>query len=140
MFIIPEKPEEKIDRTLLEMDNWGGPWPENTQIANNILYIENQADISWGESTHHSMTSNMISGKLDNMIDRDKNLFDNPGWQNLKDVTDQKVSLKNLQLKPESPCIDKGVSMAEQVIRDFFGNEVKPGEQPDIRIHEYNSK
>jgi len=140
VFIIPEKQGEKLDRTLLEMDNWGGPWPENTQMANNILYIEDQADIFWGESQGHGMTRNLISGRLDNLIDREKNLFGQPGWQDLKGVTDQRASLKNLQLKPESPCIDKGESMAEQVIKDFFGNEVKPGEQPDIGIHEFNSK
>ena len=36
LIYITKKPNANIDRTLLQMDNWGGPWPEDTKFWNNI--------------------------------------------------------------------------------------------------------
>ncbi|MCK5372405.1 MAG: right-handed parallel beta-helix repeat-containing protein, partial [Cyclobacteriaceae bacterium] len=40
LIFIPEKENEDIGRTIVEMDNWGGPWPEDTWFANNIFYVD----------------------------------------------------------------------------------------------------
>lgn len=46
IFIIPQKPALDIDKTIIEMDNWGGPWPIDTWLANNIFYVDNTADFA----------------------------------------------------------------------------------------------
>ena len=37
IFIIPEKSKEEIDHTIVQMDNWGGPWPDKTFFYKNIF-------------------------------------------------------------------------------------------------------
>ena len=137
VIIIPQKPKEEIDRTLVEMDNWGGPWPENTQFVNNIFYMEQPSHIFWGQSTNHQMSSNLIRGNLQNLIQPQKNITGEPGWKNLQAVTDEYSSLDNLKLQEGSPCIDAGENMAKQVVEDFFGNELPIDDKPDIGIHEW---
>jgi hypothetical protein len=39
---VGRKPSERVDTTLIKMDNWGGPWPVNTRFHNNILYAEDR--------------------------------------------------------------------------------------------------
>ena len=136
VIIIPEKPKEEIDRTLVEMDNWGGPWPDSTLFANNILYTSSPVDIFWGKSNHNAMKKNLIKGAIENLIDKQENMYGKPGWKNLQAVTDDYESLVNLKLLEESTCINAGRNIADEVIRDFFGNEVPAGSQPDIGIHE----
>jgi hypothetical protein len=63
-------------------------------------------------------------------------MYGKPGWKNLQAVTDDYESLVNLKLLEESTCINAGRNIADEVIRDFFGNEVPAGSQPDIGIHE----
>lgn len=137
IIIIPAKSSKEIDRTLVEMDNWGGPWPEDTWFANNIIHTEVPADIFWGESRKNRMSNNLIQGTIEHLIDQQENVFKEPGWKNPGGVTDDYHSLENLKLKAGSPCINAGVSVATAVIEDFFGNKVSPDDQPDIGIHEY---
>jgi hypothetical protein len=47
IFIIPEKPSDHIDQTIIEMDIWSGPWPKDTWLANNIFYVENRSHPSF---------------------------------------------------------------------------------------------
>ncbi|QBY04239.1 right-handed parallel beta-helix repeat-containing protein [Thalassotalea sp. HSM 43] len=44
LIIIPKK-GDKVDNTLVEMDNWGGPWPINTLFENNQIYFEDELQI-----------------------------------------------------------------------------------------------
>ncbi len=44
LIIIPKK-QSGVDNTLLEMDNWGGPWPKNTLFENNEFYFEDDTNI-----------------------------------------------------------------------------------------------
>lgn len=39
VIVIRKKSSPDIDRSILVMDNWGGPWPENTIFKRNIFYV-----------------------------------------------------------------------------------------------------
>ena len=41
VIVIMKKPSPEIDRSVLIMDNGGGPWPENTVFNKNIFYVIN---------------------------------------------------------------------------------------------------
>lgn len=136
VIIIPPKPSDEIDRTIVEMDNWGGPWPVDTWFANNIIQTEENVDIFWGESEENKMNYNLVDGYIGNLINKDQNIFGVPGWLNPDSVTDDFQSLENLKITENSACLDAGVKMAKETIMDFFGNNLMEDEIPDIGIHE----
>lgn len=41
LIMIYKKTSEEIDRTVLMVDNWGGPWPEDIKFNKNIFYVVN---------------------------------------------------------------------------------------------------
>ena len=41
IMIIMKKPCPDMDRSVLVMDNWGGPWPEKTSFKRNLFYVMN---------------------------------------------------------------------------------------------------
>lgn len=58
LFIFPEKEGENIDRTFVEMDNWGGPWPSRTLLVKNSMEFTDTYSMFYGESQQNYMTDN----------------------------------------------------------------------------------
>ncbi len=50
IFVFPEKNSSDIDRTFIQMDNWGGPWAIKTLVANNSLEFSESYKMFYGES------------------------------------------------------------------------------------------
>lgn len=65
LIVIPAKPRKEIDRTLLEIDNWGGPWPTNLTLRGNTIWIldEKPYEINLGQSTDTRFEGNTLYGK-----------------------------------------------------------------------------
>jgi hypothetical protein len=59
---ITRKPDDKIDRRLLKMDNWGGPWPVNTWFANNVFYAEDTVQYDFGNAINTVFENNLYYG------------------------------------------------------------------------------
>jgi hypothetical protein len=58
LFIFPEKEGINIDRTFVEMDNWGGPWPTRTLVAKNSMEFKDTHSMFYGESQQNFMVDN----------------------------------------------------------------------------------
>ncbi len=65
MIIIPKK-DKGVDNTLVNMDNWGGPWPINTLLENNEIYFEDEIQIKLKELKDVFLKNNSFSGKVNN--------------------------------------------------------------------------
>ncbi len=111
IFIIPEKPLDNIDRTIIEMDNWGGPWPEDTWLANNIFYVEDKADFVFKEDINTIFTTNCFYGAFDHLPDDPNALFKNPMFKNVSARGEGFGVLENFMLTKESPLIGKGLEI-----------------------------
>lgn len=50
IFILPERSVSDLDKTFIQMDNWGGPWPVKTLVGKNIIDLSGQMKMFYGES------------------------------------------------------------------------------------------
>ena len=78
IFIIPEKQNEEIDRTVVEMDNWGGPWPNKTFFYKNIFSLSEEGNIVYGKDKNTQANANIFPAKGFGLIEN--NTSDVPDW------------------------------------------------------------
>ncbi len=63
IFIIPEKQKEEIDRTVVQMDNWGGPWPNKTFFYKNIFSLSEEGKMGYGKDRETVAKQNRFENK-----------------------------------------------------------------------------
>jgi len=132
VIIVPKKPDARIDATLIKMDNWGGPWPEDTLFANNIFYVEGQTRCDWGGSIGHSFSNNLFFGTFVSRPNDPSGISADPKFAGPLFGGDGFEGLTAYQLKPDSPCIDAGIPVGGTA--DFWGNPLSS--RPDIGVYE----
>lgn len=125
LIFIPEKENKEIARTIVEMDNWGDPWPVDTWFANNIFFVEGSSKFVWGEDENTVFTNNAYFGEIKNMPDDPMAIFENPEFVDEKARGEGFEILKNFMLKKNSPLIGKGIFTNENGLKDIFGKTVK---------------
>ncbi len=82
VFIMIGKDMPDIDRTIIEIDNWGGSWPNNTVFKNNYFYNlakEHSYNFQLGKGEKTIFENNIFEGKFtNNPIDlyKENNNFD----------------------------------------------------------------
>jgi hypothetical protein len=116
------------------MDNWGGPWPENTLFANNIFYVEENAGFSFKNDINTKFTNNCFFGKIENLPNDPAAIFKDPQFINASARGAGFEVLKNFMLTKSSPLIGKGVVVANNGGKDLFGNKL--GDKTTIGISE----
>lgn len=135
VFVIPEKSSESIDQTIVEMDNWGGPWPQNTWFANNIFYVNEKADFSFQGDEGTKFTNNCFYGEFENLPEDPAAIFEDPQFVNGTARGNGFELLKNFMLTKSSPLKDKGVPLENNGGKDLFGNSVNG--EVNIGVHEF---
>lgn len=125
VFVIPEKPTKDIDRTIIEMDNWGGPWPSNTFFANNVFYVNEKADFIFKDDVGTKFTNNSFFGQFENLPSDPAAVFEDPQFVDVLARGDGFEILKNFMLKKSSAHIGKGISVEDNGDKDILGNEIK---------------
>ena len=76
IIVIPKKEDDDIDKTLIRIDNWGGPWPINTLFENNIFYFEDNIKVELNGVEDIYFKNNEFSKKTENInIDHSKNSY-----------------------------------------------------------------
>lgn len=69
LILIYKKPMGEIDRTILMVDNWGGPWSENTHFKNNTIYVVNdpaEYRFVYGNGVNITFEANTFYGNFKN--------------------------------------------------------------------------
>lgn len=125
LFIIPKKPSVDIDRTIVEMDNWGGPWPQSTWFANNIFFVSGKADFAFKGDENTLFVNNCFYGEFENRPDDPAAIFKNPEFENVWARGSGFQTLKNFMLKKSSALIGKGIPIENNGGKDILGNEIK---------------
>jgi hypothetical protein len=77
IIIVPEKSTAEIDRTIVQMDNWGGPWPFKSIFYKNHFCLAEQSKFHYGESSNTFAKQNIITDKGFDLIETDDNI---PDW------------------------------------------------------------
>lgn len=138
VFIKP-KESRQVDRTVVRMDNWGGPWPENTVFKNNIFYALDSAQFAFGKDSNTLFLNNVFFGPFKSLPEDPHAFFEDPLFQSMRHGDPGIESVTSFRLKPESLCIDSGVEVDAGQLQDFFGNRVNM-KSPDRGIHEASGK
>jgi hypothetical protein len=134
---VSRKPDDKMDTTILKMDNWGGPWPEDTVFANNVFYVEDEASFQFGEDVKTVFRHNLYYGKIGDRPDDSSPTAHNPMFRRVPiDTRDRLESLKAFMLHADSPCIGAAAPIPDNGGRDFFGNPVSTDGPKCIGVHE----
>ncbi|TWT82360.1 hypothetical protein CA13_38220 [Planctomycetes bacterium CA13] len=138
---INRKPDDKIDRTIVKMDNWGGTWPEDTLFANNIFYVEDEASFQFGEDQKTMFKNNVFYGKIRHEPGGTQAKNQDPMFQRLPSGTGGSFpALKAFMLQKGSPCVAAAHPIHDNGGRDFFGNPVPQDGPKCIGIHEANAE
>jgi hypothetical protein len=136
---IAKKSDNSIDKKVLKMDNWGGPWPEDTWFANNIFYVEGEVTYDWGESKNHWFEHNLFYGKHANGPDDPFAITADPMF--VSPAADAGFeTLRGFMLEKGSPCIQAGIPISNNGGRDLFGNALLQSVAPSIGAHEFGDK
>jgi len=121
---VTQKPDPSIDTTLLRMDNWGGPWPENTLFANNIFFAEDRLKYIYGKARDTVFANNLYSGKHDNAPTDAGAVREDPRFIDPAEAPSGIGSLKGYRLQRSSPCIGAALPVPNNGEFDFWGNLV----------------
>jgi hypothetical protein len=124
-----------MDRTMIKMDNWGGPWPEDTYFANNIFYVEGETNYDWGESKNHRFENNLYYGTHLNGPNDDGAILEDPLFVSPESAGAGWESLKGFMLTKESPCIRSGIPIEPGY--DFWGHLLPEGLPVSVGAHEF---
>jgi hypothetical protein len=124
------------DPTMIKMDNWGGPWPEDTWFANNIFYVEGEIGYDWGQSQNHWFEHNLFYGKHENGPSDQGRLQGDPLFVSPEPVSGLEA-FQGFMLQDGSPCIKAGIPISPNGGVDLFGNKLRRGTNPSIGVHEF---
>jgi hypothetical protein len=127
-------------------------WADGTYVANNIFYAEGKARYSYGTGRHWSGAYDDAPG----LGQSTNNVFENNVYygthqnppKDAKAITADPMlvgpgsgkvgfdSLEGYKLKDRSPCIGAGVPIKDNGGRDFWGNKIPEGKNPDVGAHQ----
>ena len=124
VFVIPKKPKKEIDRTIIEMDNWGGTWPENTFFANNIFYVSEKANFQFKKDEGTKFTNNCFFGKIEDLPNDPNAIFSDPKFLDVNATGEGFAILKNFMLTKGSPCVNAGIIIEDFQGEDLLGNKI----------------
>ena len=136
---INRKPPGNVSRTLLKMDNWGGPWPIDSRFTNNIFVTEEWTDYDYGQAVGTVFENNLYYGEHRNPPNDAGAIRDNPGFVNPGLVPAGIQALLGYRLKEGSPCIGAGVRIEDNGGRDFLGYPLPRNRPPSIGAMEWIS-
>jgi hypothetical protein len=121
-----------VERKLLKMDNWGGPWPIDTWFANNLFVTEDWTAYDYGEAVNTVFLNNLYWGEHRNAPDdanaiRADPLFLTPGL-----IPAGIQAVLGYRLKSASPARGAGLKIPNNGGRDFLGRTVPKEGAPAI--------
>jgi hypothetical protein len=123
---------------MIKMDNWGGPWPEDTWFANNIFYVEGETAYDWGESRNHRFEHNLFFGTHTGGPEDTQAIHQDPLFVAADSAGAGLETLEGFMLQPGSPCIRSGISISQNGGRDFFGHRLPVMLPVSIGAHEFD--
>jgi len=129
---VPAKTDPRVDRSMIRMHNWGGPWPKNILFSNNIFYVEGQTQYVWGEAENCRFDHNVFYGQHTDVPDDPYAITADPIFVSPDSAVAGLNMLRGLMLREGSPAIGAGMIVSDNGGRDFRGNPVPTDRPVDI--------
>ncbi|MCK4565484.1 MAG: hypothetical protein KAU94_12515, partial [Verrucomicrobia bacterium] len=128
----------------ISFNNWGGAWPDNNEIYNNIFYAADTAStynepirgLELGNVVSHNLYyGNIVPPEVWDGTPVDQNPFTgNPMFANPAGLT-----AEDFKVLFGSAAISNGLLIAGNGGSDYFGNAVSSSTLPTLGFHEYLS-
>lgn len=132
LIYVNRKPNPDIDITLLQMDNWGGPWPEDTVFRNNIFFAEAVADYDFGHARRTRFENNAFVGIHENGPRDTGAVWADPGFRKVPGARALREELEGFRPRSSSPLVGAGILIRNNGGRDFAGTPVREDTAPTI--------
>ncbi|MCF7849557.1 MAG: hypothetical protein K9M45_11965 [Kiritimatiellales bacterium] len=122
----------------ISFNNWGGAWPKNNKIHNNIFYAtgsacgfnrEDQMVVNGNMVSHNLYHGNISASTADSNPFAGNPLFANPAG----------VTAQDFKVLFGSAAISNGLLIADNGGRDWFGYAVSSNGLPTLGFHEYQT-
>jgi hypothetical protein len=115
--------------------------PDHTQFYNNIIWNEGTGGYELGISTNNVFDSNVFYGDHPASEPADPHkLTSNPGLLAAGRGSTGRSTTDAYRLRPDSPCIDSGLTLPDNGGQDYWGNPVPFGAGADRGAHEYSGE
>jgi hypothetical protein len=122
IILVKRKTFQGIDRTLVKMENWGGPWPEGTIFHNNIFYSLDSSQFSFGEAVATAFSDNTFYGVFENIPADATAINTDPMFECIPQHHQRAAILKCLQMLSHSSSKRNGVDVRTAAFKQFFSN------------------
>lgn len=136
VIIIPEKENAEMDQAIVDMDNWGDAWPQDTWFANNVFFVQGQSAFRPREDEGTVFTHNCYFGEIDVVPDDSNAVFSDPEFANVSARGDGFDILRAFMITKKSPLNNSGIPIREKGLSDLFGNPV-PDIFCNIGVHQF---
>jgi hypothetical protein len=136
LIYVPHKSDSRMDRTLVQMDNWGGPWPEGTYFANNIFVVEGLTRYSWGGSQDHRFMNNLYRGVHEQGPQDPGALRADPRFVAEEVARAGLDGCRGFICRRSSPCIGAALPIETPGIHDYFGYPIDAGGPHNVGVSE----
>jgi len=126
-----------LDVYAVQCHSWSG-WAQNTHFLNNIFYAGGTMKYEFGNTSGTMFSNNAFFGHQANRPADPRTVLAGPALMDPGGGGEGRGSLAAYTLKPDSPCLGAGLSVAGNGGRDFWGNPVPEGSPPDIGAHQHS--
>ncbi len=127
----------------ISFSDWGGAWPLNNEIYNNIFYAAGDHTVAHNQPTRFDNLGNVVSNNLyagnisapatwDNIITDINPITGDPKFVNPAGLT-----AEDFMITSGSDAIAQGLIIANNGGLDYFGNTVSASEAPSLGAHEF---
>ncbi len=122
IILVKPKTSGGIDRMLIKMENWGGPWPERTVFRNNIFYSLDSSQFSIGQAIATTFSGNTFYGTFENIPVDTTAITKDPMFECIPQHHHRAAIRKCLQMRSLSNSRGNGVDVHAVVLKRFFSN------------------
>ncbi|NIM49680.1 MAG: hypothetical protein GTO22_10620, partial [Gemmatimonadales bacterium] len=123
---------------LVVWHNQDGMWPDGTHYYNNVFVNHGRGGYDLGRSTNTVFEHNLFHGNHPpGEPDDPYKVMDDPMLVSPGSGEMGRDSVGGYKLRPGSPCIDSGKTVADSGGRDYWGNPVPSGAGTDRGAHEH---
>jgi hypothetical protein len=120
IIVVKPKASAGIDRTLIKMENWGGPWPEKTVFRDNIFYSPDSSQFAFGQDIATTFSGNTFFGSFKNLPPDAQAIYKDPLFECIPQDHHRAAILKCLRLLQQSPGKEAGVDLNAEAFKQFF--------------------
>jgi len=126
---------------LMIWHNADGVWPDGIHYSNNIFVNLGAGGFDLGKSTNTAFDHNVFFGHHDGTEPDDLGkLTDDPKFVAPGAGGVGRRAVDGYRLRPDSPCLDSGVTIPDNGGRDYWGNPVPSGSGTDRGAYEHPAR